>query len=72
VMTKKQWEKFLKELPEDPLEDIGILGWQRNYTPAEWKETTKEIGEAIRKDREKRMKETMQLAEQNDSIAKVS
>lgn len=71
-MTKKQWENFLKELPENPLEDIGILGWQRNYTPEEWKEMTEEIGEAIRKDREKRMKETMQLAEQSDSIAKAS
>lgn len=71
-MTKKQWENFLKELPENPLEDIGILGWQRNYTHEEWKEMTEEIGEAIRKDREKRMKETMQLAEQSDSIAKAS
>lgn len=71
-MTKKQWENFLKELPENPLEDIGILGWQHNYTPEEWKEMTEEIGEALRKDREKRKKETMQLNEQSDSIAKAS
>ena len=50
-MTKKQWEKFLKELPANPtFEDIGFVGWQGDLmSPKEKKEADEALAKIISK-----------------------
>lgn len=74
-MNKKQREKYIRELAANPnpsTDDLlGVIGWDnKNYTPEEWKEISKEIGEWIRKDREKNKQKIEQICESMNSKAK--
>lgn len=53
-------------------DDLESAIWPRTYTAEEWKEMSAEIGEYIKKQREKSQQEAMPFTEKSKSVAKAS